>query len=264
MPRNYLPHWWSPWGKAYLRGLLGKKLPPDMMRDDHFITSVYDECDVDRENDLQSHAAVMYTARGDDELLVPFYDMINHRNGPYYNVKHQVISKQSYQLVASRRIEAGEQLHNSYNQCGPVCQGRMHYFGTPEILVWYGFVESYPQRYMVDQVRLKFDIVEKEDGSGALEAKFAVPPSVWGVDYLKQEAMRLETFEQKYGKDKDLVERVPRSEYNVIWEYHDALSKAFDLAIKSAEGITSEIVWKCDCEWWKVEDWQEAQCTFED
>ncbi|KAL7524896.1 hypothetical protein ACHAWF_001123 [Thalassiosira exigua] len=271
MPRNYLPHWWSEEGKALLRELLGPKLPPEIIRNDDFFREVYKDCEVDRDDDLESHAEVMVTARGDDELLVPFYDMINHRNGPYYNVKHIVHDAHArsymgkpYELVASRRIERGEQLHNSYNQC-PICYGRRNYFGTPDVFAYYGFVEAHPQRYVVDQVRLKFDVAEREDGSGEVEARFAVPPSVWGVDYLKEEVERLRAFERKHrgrGRATTAVAKVPKSEREAIWEFRDAVTKAFEVAIEGAEGVADEAVWKCDEDWWQVENWKKRPCKW--
>ncbi|KAL7520965.1 hypothetical protein ACHAWF_000283, partial [Thalassiosira exigua] len=117
---------------ALLSETIGPKLPPQDVKNDIFFDKRYDNCGFPKDDDLLSHALVSVTAHADDEFLVPFYGMINHRNGArHYNTRHHVKYDDTYELIASRRIEAGEQLHNSYNRC-EVCGTRKHYFGTPE------------------------------------------------------------------------------------------------------------------------------------
>lgn len=82
-------------------------------------------------NDLLSiQAATAVLQRSDDALLIPGYDMYNHRNGQYTNTKTVEISGKHYQVVASRDIAAGEELYNSYNFCAD-CGGRKKNYGTP-------------------------------------------------------------------------------------------------------------------------------------
>ncbi|KAL7523821.1 hypothetical protein ACHAWF_000681, partial [Thalassiosira exigua] len=181
MPRDHLPNWWSDEGKALLSEMIGPKLPPQEAKNNVFFDERYDNCGFPKVDDLLSHALVSVTACADDEFLVPFYDMINHRNGArYYNTRHRVKYDDTYELIASRKIDAGEQLHNSYNRC-EVCGARKYYFGTPELFQHYGFVENLPQMWLVEQVRLKFFVLETNNGSGDKYVKFALPPSIWGV-----------------------------------------------------------------------------------
>lgn len=266
MPRNFLPPWWSDSGRELLQQLVGKRLPPQGVWHNYWSNNYAGEagdCDGDMNDELWSHAVAMISGRADDHLLVPFYDMINHRNGHYYNTRHNISEGQFFQLVAHRRIDAGEQLHSSYNQCN-VCGGRHDEYGTPEVFEQYGFVESLPQRWYVHQVRLKFDLVESDDGKGEPQVKFIVPPSIWGVKFMEEEARRLEQFSKNYRDDKSLAASIPPLELEIIWQYHDAVLTAFNAAILAAEGKIDEIVWLCDCDWYLVRDWEEEGCTFEE
>jgi hypothetical protein len=67
-------------------------------------------------------------------------------------------------------------------------------FLTPQIFEQSGFVEPYPKRWIVQEVRLLFDVVVLDEQRGRLDAKFAVPPSPLGLDYLRIEIERIEAF----------------------------------------------------------------------
>ena len=96
--------------------------------------------------------------------------MMNHNNGKT-NVKHKYdpytadtipeIVEKGYEIVTSKPISAGEELYNSYNFCA-VCQQYYDWFGTPEMFREFGFVESYPQRWLFDFARVKFDLDWKD------------------------------------------------------------------------------------------------------
>jgi len=264
MPRNFLPAWWSEAGRELLQKLLGKRLPPQGVRDHHWTKNYAGEaedCDGDMHDELWSHAVAMVSGRADDDLLVPFYDMINHRNGEYMNTRHSIAEGRFYQLVAHRRIEAGEQLYNSYNQC-TVCGGRHDEFGTPEMFFHYGFVESLPHRWFVSQVRLKFDLIESDDPGGEPQVKFMVPPSIWGVTFMEDEVRRLEQFGEDYRDDEGLAATISPFELEMIWQYHNAVLTAFRAAIQAAEDEIDESVWLCDCDWYLVRDWDKEGCNF--
>jgi len=265
MPRNFLPAWWSDSGRALLQKLVGKRLPPQGVWQDYWTNNLAGEaedCDGDMRDELWSHAVAMVSSRADDHWLVPIYDMINHRNGDYYNTRHRISEGRHYQVLAHRRIKAGEQLHNSYNQC-TFCAGRHDEYGTAEMFEQYGFVESLPQRWYVHQVRLKFDLIESDDGKGEPKVKFIVPPSIWGVTFMEEEVRRLEQFGVDYRADKGLATSIPPLELKMIWQYHDATLTAFKASILASKGIISETVWLCDCDWYLVRNWEETGCTWE-
>ncbi|KAL7558026.1 hypothetical protein ACA910_016478 [Epithemia clementina (nom. ined.)] len=121
-------------------------------------------------------------ARGWEHVLVPVFDMFNHRNsgvatgaaGDWHNMDRLPSRRrrrtghdgsdgsdggdrraqvdEEHRLVALRDIRAGEQLYNSYNQChDSTCPPSIaDTYVTPHILRDYGFVEQYPQRWRFD------------------------------------------------------------------------------------------------------------------
>ena len=107
--------------------------------------------------------------------------MMNHNNGKI-NVAHKYdpyagdpIDKTGYELVTSKPISAGDELFLSYNQC-TICQQYYDWFGTPEMFLHYGFVESYPQRWLFDFARVKFDLdwKERDEKTGSDEKTFLI------------------------------------------------------------------------------------------
>ena len=100
--------------------------------------------------------------------------MMNHSNSKM-NVVHKYnqyggdpIDKTGYEMVTSKPILAGEELYNSYNHC-TICQQYYDWFGTPEMFLHFGFVEGYPQRWLFDFARVKFDLDWKDGDEGTGE-----------------------------------------------------------------------------------------------
>merc|ERR1719343_853975 len=123
----------------------------------------YEDCDGDPTDDLSAKAAMLVVSRADDDLLVPVYDMYNHRNGKYYNTFMKAVRGELYQVTARRDIQPGEQLYNSYNMCDN-CGGRRDGYGTPEVFRDYGFVEEFPQRRNFEELDFMFDLFESDEG----------------------------------------------------------------------------------------------------
>ena len=279
-PRRYIPPLWSREGQWFLGDLVGHFLPPR-----EFSESFAEfECSLaEGRGELYLHAQLMVAARADDAYLTPFYDMINHRNGPHLNTVHNVEGGVRFELLTSRPVRGGEQLYNSYNRCRG-CGGRKYAYGTPELLQAYGFVEEYPQRYVIEEVRLKFDVEEVEEpaagtgsdgageedagrqGSPPLAIRFAVPPSAVGMAYLRRELRRLEEFGRTHRADPGRTAGVPAGERDTVWNYHGALVRAFGTAVREAEeaDLVSERVWECSAEDWVwVEDYTVLFCDDE-
>jgi hypothetical protein len=198
---------------------------------------------------------VMTRAEGPNaELLIPIYDLINHRNGDWFNTDPSFVQGEYYQLVAVRPIKAGEQLQNSYNQC-PWCgiysapYRADSFVVTPHIFETYGFVELYPQRWIFPQARLLFDI-DEANGDGeetGIEINFVVPPSEQGFKFLKKEERRLKAFAFKNEYNRS----PPEHELKAIWEYHNAALTAVSSAIQFAdEKQFSNQVWEMEENQW--------------
>jgi len=233
MPRGQIPSDWSVKGRAIFEGIVGEapqNLPPSFATswiEDDFL----EECNGDPKDEMGKKAATLVIARGDDDLLVPVYDMYNHRNGIWYNTHMQVNRGVNYQVTARRDIKAGEQIYNSYNMCDN-CGGRKDGYGTPECFRDYGFVEEYPQRWNFEEQEFMFDISELENGEMEV---------VWSKGDIEDEDERdglkrmiLKTL-QRLAKKKATIWKeefkdgkisIPENEWNGIWAYHQAMLSA--------------------------------------
>jgi len=268
-PRRYLPGLWSTEGQELLQKMIGKRMPNQSFNKIHNSCPYLPAAHSFQQDELWTHADMILRARGDDALLIPFYDMFNHRNGDYYNLHLVLEDEEYYKLIANRDIQKGEEIYNSYNECNR-CGVRGSTFDSTDMFTFYGFVEDYPRRFTIDQVRLKFKIVEKEEVFLKVHAeepekkvnsekvvKFALPPSDWGVIYMQDEIKRLEQFKLDYVNDGS----VTQSELDSIWNYYDATLEAYRLAVEASENITSNVVWdECECDWEEVEDYAKEGC----
>ena len=244
--RSELPSSWSPAGKKLLNTII-EELPPDDATT-WIEQEWHEECKGAKVSEKEN-LAMMLISRGWDYLMVPMFDVLNHRNGNYYNTFSDSVfdnSKERLQVRASRRIQAGEQIFTSYNLC-PECDARKENYGTPEILRDYGFVEDYPQRWIFDDV-LKFEIrdkskIEIEEES---EVKRLVLPKDESLEFewlteeklveddlvfLESELERLTKLADS--KFKKARKTVPEKEMDVIVQYHSALTNALSLAIEN-------------------------------
>jgi len=251
-PRAYTVGFWSEEGqKLFWEMTADEKLPPIWIED--LLEEWEEYCDGDGENDDHVHAVMLVKTRADYQYLVPFYDMMNHNNGKT-NVAHKYdpykgdpIDKTGYEMVTSKPILAGEELFNSYNHCS-ICQHYYDWFGTPEMFLHFGFVEGYPQRWLFDFARVKFDLDWKDgdEGTGEVVVNFLVPPSKKGMDLLKKEHDRLDKFGQKREQSN---EEVPENELKSLWEYYDALNNALRYALESNATLVDD-VWSMGDGWW--------------
>jgi spermidine synthase/S-adenosylmethionine/arginine decarboxylase-like enzyme len=239
-PRGFLPSAWSKKGMAMLEEILGgdaQKIPPDeatsWLEEDW-----YDSCHGDPNDTLAAHAAMQVVSRADDELLIPVYDMYNHRNGPWYNTHMKLNRGVNHQVTARRDIQPGEQIHNSYNMCDE-CGGRRDSYGTGEIFRDYGFVEEFPQRWDLDDLGVMFDLFKTDDGSIIVSWDEGNRPKnekemAFARRALSKELKRLYKVRKFFWENEwnDGNPGIPVSEWDSIWEYHqaviDAISHAYN------------------------------------
>ena len=204
---------------------------------------------------------MLVKARADYEYMVPFYDMNNHHNGKH-NMAHRYspydpkdineIKRTGYELITTKKIKQSEELFTSYNRC-IMCQELVDWFGTPEMFLYFGFVEEMPQRWLFDFARVKFDLDWRDGDKSKGEAvvNFLVPPSVKGMELLTEELTRLTSF-AKIHRDKSSEDAgIPSSEWSSLWQYYDALYYALLCAIHQGRiGPMTDDVWKLDENWW--------------
>lgn len=249
-PRGVIPSDWSEKGKQMFQETLGGRrqtVPPNYAAtwlDEDW----YEDCNGDPKDELSAAAAMLVVSRADDDLLVPVYDMYNHRNGKYYNTHMKVVRGEHYQVTARRDIEAGEQIYNSYNMCDN-CGGRQDGYGTPEIFRDYGFVEEFPQRWNFEDYDFLFDLFESEVEEGAI-AVIWDPEDEPANDEDKKEKKKVILKELKRLVKKrsqiwksDFVNgksSINENEWNSIWEYQGAMVNALSLAFNSITDDPSE------------------------
>lgn len=238
-PQGQLPSAWSPQGKALLATLLGGTPSHPHIRpidvaswlDETWI----DECQGDMKDAFAAHAFMLVVQRADDDIMVPVYDLYNHRNGKYYNTKNKIKPGKSHELRASRTIEPGEQLHNSYNLCAE-CPGRYVGYGTAELFRDYGFVERFPQRWYFSDPKLQFDLHEELNSEGAVEYQLRWHRLLHPMRYSQRsiEELTQKLLEEILRVDqvqKTAMMNVPEKEWNLIWEYKNAVKRAYSMAI---------------------------------
>ncbi|KAL7552899.1 hypothetical protein ACHAWF_016148 [Thalassiosira exigua] len=267
-PKGYTPGFWSEAAMGLLNDMLDTDkdvheteydgLPPHDIED--VLGDIAEECDGDIDDELYRHAAQMVKARGDYAFLVPFYDMMNHHNGKF-NVKHRynpydfessdLVERFGYDIITTKALNAGEELINSYNRCSSACTQYYDWFGTPEMLLHYGFVESLPQRWLFDFARIKFDLdwKDSDEATNEVVVKFLVPPSEKGIKLLQQELTRLESFALVRETMNYEDEGISAGEWESLWLYYDALHDALSYAVKSNASVTDD-VWTWSDDWW--------------
>jgi hypothetical protein len=131
-PNGQLPSTWSEAGKELLVEILGgpdQKIPPEDATT-HLENNWFEECGGSRTDAFSYKAAMLVLQRADDDLVVPAYDMYNHRNGRWDNARVQSHHGVNHVVKAGRTIEKGEQIYSSYNLCEE-CEGRYDKYGTP-------------------------------------------------------------------------------------------------------------------------------------
>ena len=187
-PPGQLPSAWSTQGKELLMQLLGH----DDFSMEEGLVNLSEEGDMQLANVLpptdpigwiehewygdcngsddpqDEYAALLVVQRAWDDILIPIYDMMSHRNGHWLNTKSNeggVHSGEPVRVQASRDIKAGEQIYTTYNMCED-CEARLETYGTSEIFRDYGFIEQFPQSWIYDDLDLGFrvDVTEGEVG----------------------------------------------------------------------------------------------------
>mmetsp|Transcript_11539 Transcript_11539/g.13218 ORF Transcript_11539/g.13218 Transcript_11539/m.13218 type:complete len:1224 (+) Transcript_11539:116-3787(+) len=183
---------------------------------------------------FEQNAALMLIQRGWDDIMIPVYDMMSHRNGIWLNTKSNSVHKKSenIKVQASRDIKGGEEIYTSYNFCEDCGDRGARHFGTPEILRDYGFVENFPQRWFLGR-KIAFELDEEmgADGSptGVLKLNWLQKkPKQRAINFLKFQLERLNDFASYELENAD--PSIPKSELSTMKNYHQAVT----IAIKHA------------------------------
>lgn len=199
----------------------------------------YQDCD-GNEDDLEEHAALLVLQRSWDDVLIPIYDMLGHRNGLWLNTRSDDDGDhngKSINVYASRDIYEGEQIYNSLNMCDD-CGGRMTTYGTAEIFRDYGFVEDMPQTWIFPDLDLSFRMDELEDEDEDGNPQYAI--FEW-IDDDEPTEEDIEAFKEKLEYIQDRIEMlenredwvdVPQDEWEKTIEYLTAMELSIQTVLE--------------------------------
>lgn len=153
-----LPTSWSAEAKELLRMVTAGY--SGLLPDSFDLESAVEQCNFDGSVDggdpvrekRREDAYLYMISRSWSGKMVPILDMINHRNGNWFNVESTTAhAGRDIEVYAVKPIKKGDQLYNSYNECNDLdCEDIKYTYVTQHILVDYGFVEDYPRRWMFE------------------------------------------------------------------------------------------------------------------
>lgn len=235
--QGQLPSHWSDAGKALLREVMAvdddddtNDLPPRYVTE--WLDDWYNDCDGSDDRN-EEHASLLLVQRGWDDLMIPMYDMMSHRNGRWLNSKSNSVHKKQNNITvsANRDIKAGEEIYMSYNFCAD-CANKARNYGTAEILRDFGFVENYPQRWFFGthgKRKISFELDEGEDGLVVtwLDQK----PWKKAKKFMVQSLDRLMDIGAIVLDVAEDEEEVPAGELWTIRNYHEAMINALKHAL---------------------------------
>ena len=196
LPVGQLPSHWSDQGKQLLCKVTGEpsnQILPPLDVASWIETDYVTQCDGnDSEDNLhEQHVFLMVIQRGWDDILVPIYDMMNHRNGKWLNTKSLGVRENVVEVLAKKIIRAGDEVYTSYDQCED-CGGRSDTYGTPEIFRDYGFIEDFPQKWIFHDQEVSFQLDETEEGG--LDISFmSAEPNEDSLVFFYEQLERLES-----------------------------------------------------------------------
>jgi hypothetical protein len=259
--RGTMPGEWSKAGKKFFAKLLDYgDLPPyeETWLNDYEKTWIV-QCNGNPDDDMEKFAYYLASSRDEDSLMIPIYDMANHSNDAKklntLSFKPDKVGK-AFRFEASRTIQPGEEIYNSYNRCNPCSDANFKHCETfssqhtPDMFAHFGFIEQLPQYWRFDSAEddeesdeIEMCLSEKEDGEmEVMWMKHGLPDDV-DFDFLTRHLKRLhgmhdnkEQLEKKWvlSDGEENNKKMPRLEWNMIWWYYEELTRAIDSAIKYA------------------------------
>jgi hypothetical protein len=226
-----LPANWSPQGKELLRWVA---IPGSPMVDwidwnfkgekHHCIGETKKQNNNNKNNNNESdisfeeHMVEMTIQRCFDTALIPIWDMVNHDNGRINTENDSMFEEDGLRLRAARNLKVGEEIFASYDKCLD-CKGVEEYWGTPEILKDFGFVENYPHRWVFPEQDIWYEVYEDYEFDVYFGSDHENTPSEKQFEFLTKELGRLEGIGQSFPEDRGSM---PEREWNTIVQFHDA------------------------------------------
>jgi len=234
-----LPTAWSEEGQELLQIVIGDSLFPESF--DHHRVEVFcpNIVEDDEPSQLLHDAYLFMISRSWGDVMIPVYDMINHRNGKWRNVEATSAHVgEDVTVFAYRDISAGEQLYMSYNECeDDDCEKGMAYiYITANILIDYGFVEQYPRRFFLEEDKELVAEVDIDETTGQkfLTWPLGNLPNFEQVNYMSAQLKRLHNMDDDLARI--LTELELDHERDIIAEWHSAYKEVLELAIAYRDG----------------------------
>lgn len=132
---------------------------------------------------------------------------------------------------ASKDVMPGDEIFSSYDSCTD-CKDTHHYWGTMEIMRDFGFVESYPHRYVFDNPEYMWFEVHEEGMDNELTIEWDdiehVEITHEGLEFLERFLKHVESSGSHIMDRHDII---PSHEYNVIYSFYMAVIMDLPLII---------------------------------
>eukprot|EP00536_Pseudo-nitzschia_multiseries_P004823 jgi/Psemu1/64805/estExt_Genemark1.C_840034 len=249
-----IPSMWSSAGRNLLKTIHGPNLKPHDMVDTSFVNDCIgkkDEVEIKEEETLQQveFAYATMLSRSMDESLVPLVDMINHNVD--FNVEIETTKGSDdtedpdvVEVHAASTIHKGEQLYINYRR-----RDRDGIRQTAHLLRNFGFVEEYPQRWVlptpprrsnIDENNVPheiiFDVVRVEDGKDyEIEWFDPTKPILFDfvAEHLQKEMDRIAEIEPLVIQITETL--TSENERKTILQYYRSLIIAYKIVIASIE-----------------------------
>lgn len=227
---------WSPQGKELLRKVVVPGSPMVDWIDWNFKGEKHD-ClteftkSNDSEISFEEHMVEMTLQRCYDTALIPIWDMVNHDNGRINTENDSMHDPEGMKVRALVDLKAGEEIFASYDKCLD-CGELSEYWGTPEILKDFGFVENYPHRWIFGPQVIWVEVYDDEeyDFVAWFSEVEGTPPSEQQLDFLRKEVARLEAI--SLGEQGDIPDR----EWDTIQRYHKAAFNDLSAVVEWYDG----------------------------
>eukprot|EP00532_Pseudo-nitzschia_australis_P004846 CAMPEP_0168188090 /NCGR_PEP_ID=MMETSP0139_2-20121125/15423_1 /TAXON_ID=44445 /ORGANISM="Pseudo-nitzschia australis, Strain 10249 10 AB" /LENGTH=1330 /DNA_ID=CAMNT_0008110427 /DNA_START=98 /DNA_END=4090 /DNA_ORIENTATION=- len=237
-----LPFEWSDLGQELLDLIIGDGLYPKQF-DHHYVEQFCPNiiAEPDDPTQLEIDAYLFMISRSWDDVMIPVYDMVNHRNGKWRNVEaSSAHNGEDITVFALRDIAAGEQLYISYSECDDDdCQGLKYKYLTSHILADYGFVEQYPRRFaMEEDAELVAEVdVDEATGEKFLSWPLEKHPTLDQLNFIVAQLKRLHAMDDFVSNTTSYLDS--NHERGVIKDYYDAYKEVLELAVAYRDGDSS-------------------------
>eukprot|EP00980_Cylindrotheca_fusiformis_P001782 scaffold406_cov57-Cylindrotheca_fusiformis.AAC.6 len=219
-----------------------------------------DEEEDDDFGSLNPYFLALTVQRGYDYAIIPIYDMINHHSDTTNKIncitRPSIYDPNGFGVYAIRDLQVGEEIVYSYYGCAD-CGDSLHYWGTPEMVRDFGFVEEYPHRF---HFRGHYSIYidrKNNDDDGMTFTATCKNDKCPGRDFAEYQLDRLESvYENEIVTSREFI---PSKEYNVIVQYYQALTNAFTALLEISPEGKDTISTSQDNEWEDDDDDEEQE-----